>query len=715
MTSALRVLKIAEIIFGFIVFPFVVILLNYRLIWPQFFGEFTQHLGSIEVSYISMARFISDCWPNSSWQPFWYFGFPMHVFYTPLLPFLEILGKVLAGWSFAHGYRFLTGLAYVLVPVGLYFFSWYLTGRKIGGLVAAFIYSFLPSIFAFLIDGVRGDFLATEFEPRRYTILVRWGEGPHTFALFFVPLAALFFLWALRSGTFKACLLASVFIVLTALTNAIGLWAIAIFALSLALGELVRGVKFGDVFKPTTITAFLSVGLAVFWYNPSFLKTFFREGGGTVTSFGAFGPWGPLGTILALVVFFFVIKFLLKKISNFFPGLPHGLFWFTFMFLIVYIYYSSGENRLELVPQALRLNTEVDMALAILLGVLVSGIVGLFFKLKVQFSQILAWGLYFILGAVILLPIFTRAQTLSQKMPKWAQPLEAAGRDLKDTSEYKVAKWAEANTPQGTRIVAPGNYGFFLNYFVDVPQLRGALYQSSTHRWPDHIYYQLTNGKDADVSLAWLKIGNISNFIYTTGGSQEMYKDYKVSWEKFDEILKRVEERNGDIYYQVPLSNPIPAKIIDLAKMSSLKEPFNAIDKEPIFAYVSWMEEKSDRKLEFKKINNDQYVIAGNFKAGEGILVQMTYDSGWRAKLANNGQKLNVRKDSLGFLVIEPGKEGQQEVILNHKTTTLPILASWFVTIFTVIISAILLVKFWSQKPKTLLPKETAEEKKEEW
>ncbi|OGD85951.1 hypothetical protein A2Z23_01785 [Candidatus Curtissbacteria bacterium RBG_16_39_7] len=712
MASALKCLKIAEIIFGFIVFPVVIIFLNYRLIWPQLTGEFTQHLGSIEVSYISMAKFISDFWPNSSWQPFWYFGFPMHVFYTPLLPFLEILGKVLFGWSFSHGYRFLTGLSYVLIPAGLYFFGWYLSGRKISGLVAAFVYSFLPSILAFLFSDIRADYLAADLEPRRYTILVRWGEGPHTFALFFVPLAALFFLWALRSGTFKACLLAAVFIVLTALTNAIGLWAIALLALSLALGELVRGVKLGDVFKPTMITALLSIGLAFFWYNPSFLKTFFREGGGAITSFGALGPWGLLGTVLALAVLFFVIKFLFKKANKFFPGLPHSLFWFVFMFLIVYIYYASGEDRIELVPQALRLNTEADMALAIVLGVLASGIVGVFFELKFQFSQVLAWGLYFILGTVILVPIWSRAQDLSSEMPKWAQPLEETGKSLEDTSEYKVAKWAEVNTPQGTRVIAPGNYGFFLNYFVDVPQLRGALYQSSTHRWPDHIYYQLANGKDADVSLAWLKIGNISNLIYTTGGSQEMYKDYKVSWEKFDGILTRVEERGGDIYYQVPLSNPIPAKVVDLAKMTSLKAPFNAIDKEPIFAYLSWMEEKSDRKLEFQKINNNRYSIKGDLKAGEGILVQMTYDPGWIAK--ENGKNLKIARDSLGFLVIEPQKGGQQEIILNHKITTFSTLASWLVTIFTVIISAVLLFKLWSQKPQILPPKETKEEKKEE-
>jgi len=676
-----RVLKFAEIAIGLLLFPAVIAYLNFQLIYPQFLGEFTQHLGSIEVSYITMAKFVKEY--GLSWQPLWYFGYPMHVFYTPLLPFLEVLSKVIFGWSYSHAYRFLTGTAYVLAPVSLYFFVWYLTKRQIGGLVAAFCYSFLPSAFAFLLTSVRADFLTAELEPRRYTNLVRWGEGPHTFSIFFIPLAALFFLWLLRSGKFKACLLASIFIVLTGLTNAVGLWAVALFCLSLVMGELVGGNRFGEVAKQTAKTVLISVGLAFFWYNPVFLKTFFREGGGTVASFGQYGFWGLLGLAFLTLIFFFLVKLIFGKLTKFLPGFPHSLFWLTFLFVIVYVYYASGESRIEIVPQALRLNTEADMAASILFGVLVSGLVGLVFKLKFSGSRIFAWSFYIFFGALLLLPLVLKAQNLAKVTPEATWSLEATGKKLEQTAEYQTAVWFEKNTLPGTRVVAPGNYSFFLNYFVNVPQLRGALYQSSTHFWPDHIYYQLANGEDADISLAWLKIGNISNLVYTTGGSGEMYKDYKVSAEKFDSTLNRIEEKNGDIYYQVPLKNPIPAKVVDLSKISSLSTPYNAIDKKAIFSYLAWMEEKSDRKLDFRQIKNDQYQISGQVGKGEGILVQMTYDPGWQAKLSD-GIKVKIKKDPLGFIVIEPKVSGEQTIILQYSQPWL-VIFSWLVTILTIV------------------------------
>jgi len=305
-----------------------------------------------------------------------------------------------------------------------------------------------------------------------------------------------------------------------------------------------------------------------------------------------------------------------------------------------------------------------------------------------------------------------RFQTLAKVMPKWTESLEATGRKLEDTAEFKVAKWLQDNTPDGTRVVAPGNYGFFLNYFVNVPQLRGALYQSSTHEWPDHIYYQLTNGKDAQISAAWLKIGNISNLVYTTGASAEVYKDYKVPAEKFDSILRRAEEKNGDIYYQVPLKNPVLAKLVDLAPLENLKKPFNAIDEEPIFSYLSWIEEKSDSKLELQKIANNKYKISGNVEQGEGILVQITHDAGWdtQCKAPAEGEarqgrqsakcKVKIKKDPLGFILLEPKTAGEQEILLQHGFS-LQVWFGWLVTAATI---GILGAKFLKSRRETAQP-----------
>src|SRR3990170_449247 len=163
-----------------------IIYLNLVLIRYWFVGEFNQNLGSIEISYIQMAKF----WVESTkggWQSLWYLGYPWHVFYTPILPALEVLLHQALNFSFAHAYRVLTGAGYVLVPVAVYLFTWQIGKSKTGALISALFYSFVPSIIGFFFAGVANDTLSSLAEPRRFAILIRWGEGPHTLSLVFLP------------------------------------------------------------------------------------------------------------------------------------------------------------------------------------------------------------------------------------------------------------------------------------------------------------------------------------------------------------------------------------------------------------------------------------------------------------------------------------------------------------------------------------------------
>src|SRR3989442_1632758 len=66
--------------------PVALFALQAFLIAPLFSGEFTRYRGSIEAAYITDARFIVDHFPDLTWNPFWYLGFPFEWFYTPLLP-----------------------------------------------------------------------------------------------------------------------------------------------------------------------------------------------------------------------------------------------------------------------------------------------------------------------------------------------------------------------------------------------------------------------------------------------------------------------------------------------------------------------------------------------------------------------------------------------------------------------------------------------------
>src|SRR3990167_5967208 len=346
--------------------------LNFAIIRYWFSGEFNQNLSSIEISYIQMAKFWSEGGiAGPGWQPLWYLGYPWHVFYTPLLPFLEVLLNTLFNFSFAHAYRLLTGAGYVLAPVSLYFFVWQLAKSKTGAFVAALMYSLAPSVISVIFKEVGADVISNFIEPRRFTILVRWGEGPHTLALVFLPLFGFFLVRFLQKSKFVDLVAASLFLGLAALTNAIVIWVAILLLAAFFLSETAQeSAQYIKVIKRVLAVVILGFGLVAFWYNLPFMQTFFKEGGGAINNWVSLFPW----VLIPLGLVGFLIVYAVNKLTGSFKGVGFSIFWFFSLFAIVFIYYASGEDRIEYVPQALRLNTEVDMALSVLAGVVISNL-----------------------------------------------------------------------------------------------------------------------------------------------------------------------------------------------------------------------------------------------------------------------------------------------------------------------------------------------------
>lgn len=652
----------------------VIAYLNFLLIRYWFIGEFNSDVGSIEISYIQMAKFWAE--GGVGWQPWWYLGHPWHVFYTPLLPALELLAHNILGFSFAHAYRVITGLGYVLVPVSCFFFVWQITKSKSGAIVSALFYSFVPSLMAYLVDEVAKDVISGSLEPRRFTIMVRWGEGPHTLALAFLPLFGLFVSRYFEKRRFVDLFLAALFFALVALTNAIVVWAAVLLLLAFVLSQMVRRVEFAEIMRASFICLILSAGLLGFWYNLPFLSTFFKEGSGALTNWQALFPWGISLVFAGSICIFFAIK----KVTVSIPGAPFAFFWFLMIFGIVYVYYAS-ENHLEYAPQALRFNTEADLGLSILVGVLISFV---FLRLNSFGRGALAYILkvfsLLIFAIPVLLLIVIGFRLISTLAPYTKSIGESKLGSVENTAEYKVAKnLTDLGANSQARVLAPGNYGFWLNYFSDVPQIRGALFQSSTNFWPEHIYYQITNGPDAQISLAWLKIANIGELVFTTDKSKEIYHDFRVPQSKFDSVLKPKLTAGGDIYYDVPLKNDSIAKIVDFAEILGVSKPTNAIDSKPIFAYLAALEKKADKKVVARKISDSRWHLSGELGSGEGILFQQTYDAGW--KIEGGGWKKN--RDVMDYLVLVPKNSGKFDIDLVY-TKPQSVYIGYLITIITI-------------------------------
>jgi hypothetical protein len=642
-----------------------IIYLNYLQIEGWFGGVGPASIGSIEVSYVSMGRFLVD-YGLRTWAPFWYLGFPFHLFYTPLLPFLEAFIHNVSGMQLWETYRLITGAAYILGPVSVFVLGWVLSRRWLGGLISGVLASISPSIFYFVLpstrDSVRGEMAADRFsadfwDPRRFTVLVRWGEGPHLLSLVFLPLAASFFVISLRRRSFLALVTASIFFMLSALSNALGMMGTVLLCLTITFCYFAQHAE--ERIKTALwiiFLLFLGFGYTSFWYNLSFIANFFAEGGGTANVLMSLFPWGWLGMGLLVLLLFLIFSKFIKDL-----GIAASLVWFLGLFCVVYVYYASApaelsNQRLELLPQALRYSIQVDMALSVLIGVAVATLVRFIGK-RYKIAEVV---LTILLGTLTLGSfIYIRPFVLS------AEIVTSNQVDLSKTREYSIAKMLEKNvsSTRGERVFIPGNYGFYLNWFTDIWQHRGALFQAATHPWPDHIHYQMANGDDADIARYWLKAINAKYAVIPTIESSELYHEIK-NLQRFDEY-ELVYNKYGDKIFRVPLLRPSIAKAVNLAQMQEIETPVKADDEERLVKYVRWVERSAIGEGSFTMVNHDSYTVSGKLDEGEALLIQMTADSGWKAIESRTGKNIRTGKDPLGFLMIYPEK-GDYDIKIIH-------------------------------------------------
>lgn len=630
---------------------------NIFLIKAWLFGDGPANLSSIEVSYVSMANFLVRDFPQLSWAPFWYFGFPFYLFYTPVLPVLVAVLKVFSGVSFWQAYRVISGAGFVLGPVSLFFLVFYLTKDRLAALTSGFIYSIMPTIFNFILSSgeVRRDSFTSEFvDPRRLVNLARWGEGPHTFSLVFLPLAVLFYFKALKDRKASSILLAAGFTAATALTNAIGLYALAAFLILIFLVEIFfKAKKRTETLLVSFLVGLFAYGISAFWYNFAFIGTFFGEGEGILKVWVSLFPWGWVFLVIGV---FGVLSLLKKFVKD--AACASVLLWTLALFAIVGTYYFSAppeffKERIELAPQALRYMTEIDMGMAALVGLAIGAIA----KRLSKKNKVLGGVFSLLSGGVIIGACVFYGALYGPAI----QGSLGANVDLSKTHEKKLASFLAENidSTKGERVYITGNPAFFLNFFTDVWQLRGGLYQAMAHPWPSHIYYQLGAGKDPEIAKAWLKVANTKYAVIVPGPEVEQKDKFK--------IFSLAAVIDGSMIYKVTLTNTSPVKIVNLGAMQVLFTPAKGDDKGPILAYLGWLEKIKEQEASFEKVNNNLYKIKAQVGQGEGILVQMTADKGWKA-ISPQG-KIGIAKDPLGFLVLVPAAPGEYEITLSHHRT----------------------------------------------
>ncbi|MFC1943915.1 hypothetical protein ACFLX5_00180 [Chloroflexota bacterium] len=652
----------------------VLVSINLAIVYPLFQGGYTSHLSSIETAFIADAEFISANYPYTSWNPLWYLGFPFHLFYTPLLPYMVATAhKVIPPMDVVHLYHILSALFYILTPVSLYFMARYLFRRQLIATSAAIIYSVLPS-FCYIFSEVRADDISHDYAPWQLQVLTYYGEGPHISALAVTPIAVVLFLRLLRKPTLPRYIWAALAVSAVALFNLIGLFALSLILAVVLFSEVVAGDARRKLLTGIGC-ALLSLGLVAAWYNPSFI--------GASLSFG--GEWVSIYTIaVALALGLLVMAALFVTLYGRMGIQPYFVIggW-ALVFLVIALLYFAFD--ISLAPQPKRYMPELNMAAAALGGAAVGLLYDRLRKSAFTRGGLVSSGfLCMVALGIVLGSVFSlrSVHSMSEPHPEIAQ-----------TSEYRMVRWLGSNLSVGERVYATGSHAFWLNVFTDVPQLRGGTDQGATNPWWAHVAYQINKGSDGEVAVLWCRALNIKYLVVNYPDSSVPYKDYALP-DKFEGLLTPVyrfapNQGRGDIVYEVPLAGGGLARTVDGDALGALSAPSDAIDSPALEAYVDLVD-SSSRPAQVTWLSGNSLDIDCSTVEGEVVVVMITWDKGWRASL--DGKSVPIWDDPLGFVAIDPGDPGQHRIELRHHDT--PVV--WFfraITVVTILVLGYLIIR----------------------
>src|ERR1017187_460435 len=235
---------------------------------PFYTHKYTDQWRSIESTFISEARFLAAHWPHPQWQPLWYTGTRFDYIYPPALVYGTALLSKIFGWWAVKAYHFYTIFFYCVGIAGVYLLVRVGGRSRAAGWVAAIAAGLMSPSLLFM-KNMRLD--SGPWTPVRFTVLIRYGEGPHITAFCLLPIALAFTWRAMEAKRPRALALAAVFCAAVVSNNFYGATSLAIFfPLLLWSFWVTRGDR--RMFLPALAIPVMAYGLTAFWLSPSYLR-----------------------------------------------------------------------------------------------------------------------------------------------------------------------------------------------------------------------------------------------------------------------------------------------------------------------------------------------------------------------------------------------------------------------------------------------------------
>jgi hypothetical protein len=612
--------------------------LNVWISWKLFHAEYTPNFGSIAGAFVSIARYISRHWGDFSWWPLWQCGMPYQDTYVPLLHLAVAAVATVARISAARAYNCVTGAAYCLGAVTLFFLA-----RKLGaGRAAAFLSALAYSLFspsALLIPNIAAD-LGSRWYSRRFQVLTVYGEGPHVTALALLPLAIVALQHALDKRTGTRFAFATLSISLVFLTNVPSSMALGL-AVFCWIAAQPRGRRL-SAWSIAAAASGLAYGVACYGIPPSSLGTILSNVGRMHRGFAASLVHGPVLLALLLAAAFAVGDLLCRtRLPLYFR---FGLLYFGLLAVLVF---TARPDILELLPQVSRLHLEMELAACLLLG---GGAWAIYCRSPRRVRPVLAMAA---LAAAVV-----QFQHYRFKMRNDARPTEPATR-----SEYTTARWLDTNMA-GQRTYVTGSDSFWLNSFTDTPQLKGCCDQSQSMPVLSPVTYLVNVGLNPNemvLAKAYLQALGVQAMVASGPESTDVYKDIREP-ERFERLFPVLHRERGDVIYRIPQRSASLAHVVRRDELVPVR-PSHQVENADVVTYANALQDTARPLAEFRWRRGNSAIVRAILHREDRVSVQVAWFEGWKAAIG--GQPRPVFADGLGFIAIRPDCEGDCEIALS--------------------------------------------------
>ena len=489
----------------------------------------------------------------------------------------------------------------------------------------------------------------------------------------------------MRRPTTLVYLATAILIAVVALTNVIALFAFVLFALVALAAELTHGRPWLAI-SAFVLSALLSYGLVAFQYDLQFIQASatFSAGGGVSFVGLLSSPWLPVIFILTTLLpgFLIMIRSSLGKTERSTAAFL-AMVWVAFFGAIVL---AKQLFDVSLAPQPIRYTPELDLSLAFLIGLVMVRVVDFAIerrpKASPSYGHLVKVGMTALVLVVVILNSTTSLLPLSSRVT-------APSSSIADVPEYRIAEWLSTHVAD-ERAYATGTPAFWLNVFSNVQQIRGGSEQGATNGWWAPAAYEINLGRDAQLSVLWAQAWNVKYIVVTFPNATTAYRDY-VYPEKFIGVLPLRYYYQGFGVYEVFLPQPALVQAVSARAARSLKPISNANDANALSDYITLVDTAvPGTHVSYARPNPDELSISiSNGSPDTAILVKITYDPSWEARL-DNGDPVPISQIGPGFMIAYPQRPGDYRLDLHFNRSTGQ-LVGYFITVTTLV--AVVLAK----------------------